>query len=45
MIKVARFESLALLLGAGCLLFRGFCGRVGVVAVSRKAGNSRCSVQ
>ena len=25
-IKVARFELLALLLWAGCLLFRGVCG-------------------
>ena len=45
MIKVARLESLALLLGAGCLLFRGICGRVGVVVVSGNAGKSRCSVK
>ena len=45
MINVARLESLALLLGAGCLLFRGICGRVGVVEVSGNAGKSRCAVK
>ena len=43
-IKVVRLDSLALLLGAGCLLFRGICGRVDVVVVTGKAGKSRCSV-
>ena len=43
-IKVVRLDSLALLLGAGCLLFRGICGRVGVVMVTGNAGKSRCSV-
>ena len=45
MIKVARLESLALLLGAGSLLFRGVCGGVCVVEVNGKAGKSRCSVK
>ena len=45
MVKVAKLEALALLLGAGCLLFRGiFCG-VRVVEVTGKAGKLRCSVK
>ena len=39
-IKVARLESLALLLGAGCPLFRGIYGRVGMVEVTGSAGKS-----
>ena len=42
---MARLESLALLIGAGCLLFRGICDGVGVVEVTGKAGKSRCSVK
>ena len=45
MIKVARLESLALLLGAGCLLFPGLFNGVSVVEVTGKAGKSRCSVK
>ena len=45
MIKGAKLEALALLLGAGCLLFHGICCGVSVVEVTGKAGKSRCSVK
>ena len=44
-IRVAKLEALALLLGAGCLLFRGICCGVSAVEVTGKAGKSRCSVK